>query len=123
LRINEIGQTAYITFSGQYDFEEIKFTQCAFAEPSAETLDGNVYKQKLEIVLAGDDLDLSELLIDYQKSKPIIKIEYDNGDLKLMGNKQNYCNMTINNDSENFETKTVLSFTREDYKPAPFILV
>jgi hypothetical protein len=122
LRINEIGENAYITFNGQNTWEEIKFTECSFAEPSSKSDDGFVYNQKLQILMAGDDSAFIASLKDYQANKPIIKFEYDDGTAKILGNKQNYCELMFSSSSENFETKSMLVFTREDYKPALFLL-
>jgi len=119
--IVENGQEASISLIDDNEFEQIKFTEANYNEDASDTANGILYQQKLNMVLAGDDKTVQQALIDLEVSKPVFKIEYDNGDMKLIGDKENYCKVITPFSSENFVTKNELNITRSSSCKAFFI--
>lgn len=121
LTIVESGLNSTVTFNTNKVWEEIVFASCIFSESQKESVDGTIYSQKIEAVMAGDDQVLKEQLEYYKNAKPIVYFEYDYGTSKIIGNKTNYCQLNYGSSSEEFITKHQLIFTRENYKPALFL--
>jgi hypothetical protein len=101
--------------------EEIKFASAIFGETPSETVNGTLYKQKLEIVMAGDTSVLRKKLKEIKDNKPIFLIEYDNSTFFLLGDKYNYCQLSDSFESENFESKNTISITRQSPNRAMFL--
>jgi len=120
--IIENDENATITFHEQRTWEEIKFAKAQFSESENETDDGAVIKQKLNLLLAGDDETIQAAIKLLKVSKPIIRIDYDNEVSKLIGDTFNYCQMLKEFNSEEFETKREIQFVRNSSKSALFIL-
>lgn len=121
LSIVQTGQSAEVLFHDGHSFEEIKFSEAVYSEPVDTTTDGDIYKQNLSLIVAGDDPDLQEKILELKNSRPILKIEYDNGVCKLIGDKENYCKITDGFNSEMFITKRNLTFERLSHQAALFI--
>jgi len=120
--IIEDGQTASIAFYDGYEWEQIKFTTATYAEPGIKTDHGTRYDQQLQIILAGDDETLQDDLIELENSKPIFRFDYDNGDSKLIGDTENYCEVINSKSSEEFETKNAIIISRLSSYPAFFLI-
>jgi hypothetical protein len=120
--IAEDQESATVSFFTPNDWEEIKFTEATYEEPESDSADGDVYKQTLKVVIAGDYSNLQELLITLKTCKPVFIFEYDNGDQKLIGTKRNYCKVGIDFESSDFVTKRMLKITRMSHRPALFLI-
>lgn len=119
--ISQVDETATLTFHVGRTWEDIKFAEANYSEPETDSVSGNIYKQKLSIVLAGDDADFQASIKTLQTCKPIFRIEFDNGNYKLIGSLENYCSVSNDYSSENFETRRELNATRLSHVPAPFL--
>jgi len=119
--IEENNQEATITFHSGRNWEEIKFTSASFDEQESDTDHGSMYKQKLNMVMAGDDKTVQERFIELKFCRPVFKIEYDNEKSKVIGDTYNHCNVMIDYSSENFETKRSIVANRNSHATAPFI--
>jgi len=114
-------QTVSIAFHQNRAWEEIKFASAQFDETETETDSGSIFRQRIKLVLAGDDAALQLDLLEMKTCKPVIKIEFDNEKSKFIGSSENYCNMNFDSSSINFETKKEISFERQSSHPALFI--
>jgi len=119
--IVENGQEVSVTLVDDNEFEELKFTEAKYEETAKDTVNGTAYDQKLDIVLAGDDKTIQQALIDIETSKPVFKIEYDNGTSKLIGDKENYCQVLTSFSSIDWVTKNDVTVTRSSTCKAFFI--
>lgn len=119
--LTEEDEIATIDFYNENTWEEIKFSEANYTEQEIDSVDGTSYKQILSLILAGDDSTLQLAIKNLKTSKPVFRIEYDNGQFKLIGDKYNYCKLTNNFDSENFITKRQLTATRTSTTAAPFM--
>jgi len=121
--LTEDGQTAALTFASGKDWEQIYFVDgtALFKEPAINTDAGTIYNQQLNLTLPGDDQEHQEKIISYMNKPVVIRFDYDDDSKKIIGDLNNYTELTPDFSSQNFETKRELEFLRDSSKPALFL--
>lgn len=108
-----------VTFNTGKDWKEIYFTPASanYSEPGKETDAGTMYEQKLTAFHPGEDAE-NPYDFEYFIARPLVlKIVYSSGQMKLLGNKTNYVELS---DNFNVSGKTgrTLDFIIQDYQKA-----
>jgi hypothetical protein len=119
--LTESDESVTIQFHPGYDWEEIKFASAFYDEPPKDTDNGLLYNQELKLTIAGDEEELQGRISELISAKPIIKFEYDNGVSKVVGDKENYCQLLSKFSSEGFITKRDITLGRQSPQPALFL--
>ena len=119
--IEESGQNATVTFYDGYDWEQIKHSEASYNEPASQTDNGIIYAQQLAIVMAGDDATIQERLKELETAKPVFRFDYQNGTSKIIGDKENYCQVLSSGSSADFVTKNDVTVKRSSSYKAFFL--
>jgi hypothetical protein len=89
---SQVDKTQYVDYPGNKcvvtgDFSEVKFSDVSFTE--SEPLNGEPVEQNLQFIFRGQsyDSDVTSKLLTNNLN--IIKLHYSNGDVKIVGTKDN----------------------------------
>ena len=92
-----------------------------FSEDSNNTANGIIYKQNLSFTFLGDDKIINTEMSDILNYPLILKLNYQDGTSKILGDNQNTCTITKNFKASVIEATHSFLVERMDYKPAAFL--
>lgn len=116
--------TKQVTFNVGQDWNELYFTAgtAKFSEPMQEDRSGKIYDQTLQLNYPGEDEANAITLYNITARKIIVRLDYNTGMHKIMGDLERPARLTPNHTSD-VATRSNLQIKCMGIKPAHFLYI
>lgn len=110
--IGSTNQHRVITFSGVEVWKDLYFTpnSANIAQPSKRLAAGKIFNQALSFSSPGEDPTSDAEIAKIEELEAVVRIEYNDGRVKIIGSDKNPARLNTNFKSDNDATKSTFAF-------------